>query len=137
VEAWIVVYTDLDDTKRQKFQFPHQFHTDGSTGRAEPNVVEQAATYQSVVTVDVTDSDLKQKPSECVISTADQNPVPRVLPLELVAIHQPDVRRHLFQQPRKLEHIVLTVTVGVEDQVFLRCVETCSESPAIASIVID
>ena len=51
-------------------------------------LIQQRAPDQPVIAIDIADADAEQQPRAEVVRLADPDPVRRVLPLQLVAVHQ-------------------------------------------------
>ena len=92
----------------------------------EIDAFEDRPAHQPEVAVDVADRQAEQQADDVVIETADDDPVQRIRPADLVAVHQIGVRRHARPQRGQLRRVVLRVAVGVENQLLGRRRETRS-----------
>src|ERR1035441_3616509 len=109
MQPGIVVYADLRHQPAAQFQLADQFDADGSAGGSEVNLVQQLATNQTVVAVDVADPNAEEQARAEIVDVADPDAVSRVVALQLVAVDEPGLRRYELEQAGQLADIVLTV----------------------------
>ncbi len=59
----------------------------------------------------------------------------RISALHLIAVHDVDLGRHLFPEPRQFADVVLRVAVGIEHEIFRRCREAAPERASVAAVL--
>src|ERR1039458_8338121 len=116
MQPGIVVYADLRHQPAAQFQLADQFDADGSAGGTEVNLVQQLATNQTVVAVDVADPNAEEQARAEIVDVADPDAVSRVVALQLVAVDQPGLRRYELEQAGQLADIVLAVAIRIENK---------------------
>src|SRR5580704_2239206 len=78
---------------------------------------------QPEIAVYVFDPDAESKLHDPTIDQADQYPVLRIGPGDLVPVDYIDIVGHHRDQSFHLPHVVLSISVGVKDQIFRRAGE--------------
>src|ERR1039457_2823210 len=135
VLARIMVHSDLRHVAAAEFQFAHQFDANRAAGGGQVDLFEQIAADQPVIAIDVADADAEQQARAKIVNISDPDAMGRVVPIELVAVHQPRVGTHEFQQSRKFADIVLPVAIGVEHEFFARCGEPAAQRASVAAVL--
>src|SRR3989344_5552934 len=59
-----------------------------------------------------------------------------VMTLDLIAVHNVDIRRELFPQTREFRDIVLGVPIGVKNEFFARGTESAPQSSAVPAVFV-
>ena len=131
----IVVDRDLGDSEACVVDLLHQLEADDAARLFQLDVLEHRSPHQAEITVDVPHRQAEEDADDMVIKAPDDDPVPRIGPADLVAVHQIGVGRHLGPQHGELGGIVLRVAVGVEDQLLGRRAEAGLQGAAIAAIL--
>src|SRR5687768_13330645 len=115
-------------------ELPGHFHADDTARGLELHDIKDLLSNQAEVAVHIANRQCKSETHGPAICGADQNAIPGVGSLYFVAVDEIDIGAHLSQEVVDLTNIVLSVTIGVEDQFLLRIRETRDERGAISAI---
>ena len=117
----------------------HHLEADDAAVFGELHTVEHAAANEPEVAVHVPDLQAEQPLHRVVVDAADDNPMQRIGPADLIAVHEIHARPHVRPEQLDFRWVVLSVAVGVEDQVLAGLAKPGPECAAVAavSIVID
>ena len=116
-------------------EFSGHLHADHTTGRFEIDHVEYLSANETEIAIHIADRERKRKSHGAPICGADQDAVPGVGALDLVAIDEVDIRSQLGEQIMDFTDIVLAVPIRIKDQLFAGVLESGNESGAIPLIV--
>src|SRR5262245_37842289 len=128
------MHADLDHVAAAQLQLADQFDANGAAGRDELNAVQQRAANEAIVAIDVANADAEKQPRAEVVYVTDPDPMRRIVALELVAVHQSGLRRDPFEQQRQLADIVLSIAIGIENELLCGRGESAAQRAAIAAI---
>ena len=131
----VVAYRNFGHSKSGDVEFPCHFHADYAAFRFECYLSEYLAAEEPEVTIHVANGQLKGKPHASPVQFANQDPVPRIRTFYFVAINQVDVWTKLGEKIMNLANIVLSITIGIEDEVLCSAGEARYQCGAIPSIV--
>src|SRR5687767_10347067 len=134
VQAGIMAYRNLDHPESCELELLGHFDANNSASGFERNFIENVAAKESEVTVDIADREA-ERPAHCpAVEIADEDTVPGIRALDLVSIDHIDIGPHLRQQIVDLAHIVLPVTISIEDEVLSGVCEASNEGGTVAEI---
>ena len=91
--AVVVVHRHLDDAKAGVLDLAHHLETDDAGVALELHAIEDLAAHQAEVAVDVAHAQPEEKLHGVVVDAADDDPVQRIRPADLVASDDVGVRR--------------------------------------------
>src|ERR1035437_1178292 len=135
MEAGIMMHSDFHHLAPAQFQFPHQLDTDGAAGGGQVDLVQQGAANQPVIAIDIADANAEHQARAKVVNSPDPDAVPRVMTLQLVAVHEARGGRYQLEQAGKLADVILSVAIGVEDKFLLSRREPAAQRAAITAVV--
>ena len=94
----------------------HHLDADDAAVLGQLDLVEDVATDQPQVAVDVADRQAEHRAHDGVVQLADDDPLERVVALDLVPLDDVDVVAQALGEQPELARVVLGVAVGVADQ---------------------
>src|SRR5579871_121461 len=128
------MHADFDNFPGTQLDFADQFDTDGSGVRFQTQLLQKLAPNQPEVAIDVAQANPEQQAGKAIVDAADADAVPRVVPLELVAVHQAYTGSQFFEQQRQFADVILAVTIGIKDQFFGGCGKAAAQRGPIAAV---
>jgi hypothetical protein len=134
MKSRIVAYRNLRHSKSSDVEFPSHFHADYAAFRFECDLFKYLAAEDPEVTIHVANGQLKGKSHASPVQFANDDAIPRIRTLYFVAINQIDVRTKLGEKIMNLANIVLSVTVGIEDEILSGAGESRNQCRAISPI---
>ena len=139
MEPRIVTDGNLGHAASGKLEFPGHFHTDDAASRFQCDLLENVAAEETEVAVHVSNRESKDEAHAAPVHFADDDAVPGVRALHFVAVDQVDVRPKFGEKIVNLTDIVLSVAIGVEDDVLCGVSEAGNQRGAITpiSVVVD
>jgi len=115
---------NLDEARAGGVCLLDELHADGAGFGAQGEPVEQLASNQTKIAVDVPHRQPEQHANESRVQATDDDPVHRIAASDLVALRDVDVVREGLPERVELARIVLAVPVGVEDRFAIRGAKT-------------
>jgi len=134
MKARIMAYRNLRHPESCDFEFPGHFHADYAAFRFECDLFKYLAAEEPEVTIHVANRQLKGKSHASPVQFANDDAVPRIGTFYFVAINQIDVGTKLGEKIMNLANIVLSITVGIEDEVLCGGGKPCNQCRAISAI---
>jgi hypothetical protein len=130
----IVADRNLRHSKSCDVEFPGHFHADDAAARFERDLFKYLAPEEPEVAVDIANRKPKGESHGSPVQFADDDAVPRIRAFYFVAIDQVDVRPEFGKKIVDFADVVLSVAVGVKDEVLCGAGESRDQSRAISSI---
>ena len=125
---------DLHHLKPGIIELSGHFHADDAARGFERDDIEDTPANQAEVAVHVANRQREGKAHCPAIRGADPDPIPGVGAFHLVAVDEIDVGTELSQKVVDFADIVLSVSVGIEDQILSGIREAGDERGSISEI---
>src|SRR5438874_6811470 len=124
IHTRIMTDRDLGHAETRQFELLRHFDTDDTASRFQGNRIENISAEQAEIAIHVTNREVENKSHDSAVYCADPDAIPGIRAFNLITVHQIDVRPEFGQQVVHFANIVLTIAVGVEDEIFLCVLET-------------
>jgi hypothetical protein len=134
MKSRIVAYRDLRHSKSCDIEFSGHLHADYAASRFERDLFKYLAAKKPEVAVHVANREPEGKPHGSPVHFANDDAVPRIRAFYLVPVDQINVRSKFGEQIMDFPDIVLSIAVGVKDEVFGRVGESRDQCRAISPV---
>jgi hypothetical protein len=134
MKSRVVADRDLRHSESCDVEFPGHFHADNAAARFERNLFEYLAAEEPKVAVDIANRKPKGKPHGSPVHFANDDAVPRIRTFDFIAIDQIDVRPEFGEKIMDFADVVLSVAVGVKDEVLCGVAEPRNQCRTISPI---
>jgi len=125
---------NLDHSEAGLFKFLGHFNADHTASGLQRDRVENIATKKTKVAVDVADRKPEDESHRAPVRGPDPNAIPRICSLHFVSVDQVDIGFENGQQIVEFSNIVLTITIGVKNQIFSGVFKPADERRPISQI---
>lgn len=134
VHSRVMRNRNLDHSEAGFFKFFGHFNADHTASGLQRDRVENIPTKETKVAVDVADRKPKYESHRPPVPSADPNAIPRISALHFVSVDQVDIGFENGQQVVEFPNIVLTITIGVKNQIFPGVLKSADERRPISQI---
>ena len=134
VKPRIVADRNFRHSESCDIEFSGHFHADDAASRFERDFFEYLAAEEPEVAVHIANRKLKSESHGSPVHFANDDAVPRIRAFYFVAIDQIDVRPEFGEKIVNFADVVLSVAVGVEDEVLCGVGESGNQCRAITTI---
>ena len=127
---------NLDHSEAGLFKFLGHFNTDHTASRLQRDRVENISTKETKVAINVADRKPEYESHRAPVRCADPNAIPGIRALHFVTVDQVYVGFENGQQVVKFPNIVLTVAIGVKNEIFFGVLKSADERRSISQIAL-
>ena len=117
MKSRVVADRDFRHSKSRDIEFPCHFHANDAAARFECDLFEYLAPEEPEVAVHVANRELKGESHGSPVHFANDDAVPRIRTFNFIAIDQIDIRPEFSEEVMDFTDIILSIAVGVEDEV--------------------
>src|SRR5262249_46646834 len=110
------------------------FHADHTAFRLESDGVEDVSSKKSEIAIDIAKRQVECPAHHTTVHRADKDAIPRIRPLHLIAVDEIDARGQLGEQIVNFADIILSIAVGIENEVLAGIGEARNQSRSVPKI---
>jgi len=134
MQPWVVTDGNLSHSESGNIELPGHLDTDDAASGFQGDPLEDLPSEKAEIAIDVPNGELKCKPHGPAIQLSNHNAIPCVRAFHLEAIDEIDVWPEFGQEIVDFAHIVLSIAVGVEDEIFGGVIECGNQRSPISAI---
>lgn len=135
MQARVVMHPDFGNAAAGQLQLSNQFDTDRAAGGGELDIFHELTADEAEVTIDIADSNAKDRTGKRVVDVADPDAMSRIVALQLIAVDESDVRSKGGEELRQFANIVLSIAVRIEHQILGGRGKSAAERASVTTIL--
>src|SRR5262245_16159837 len=134
VHPWVVTHRNFSHSESGLLELLGHFHANDAAFGLQRDRIEDPPAEQAEVAIHIADRQTKCPPHRTPVDPSDDDTVPGVGTFDLVAVDEINTGSKYSQEVVNLSYVVLTITVGVKDQIFEGVLESRDEGRAIPEV---